>query len=72
MRNPCKRCLVQSMCEDECVEFVEYLCNRLECSYLNYNSFISIARKVRRGDAILYNYDRRWKHVITNHLVESV
>jgi hypothetical protein len=61
MNNPCEQCIVNSMCQDACEEFVDYLYSKLE-PRPRYKLCKLVAYSIRQGNMFLYEDDTKWEH----------
>jgi len=47
--NPCKKCLVDPMCEKPCASFIEYIKPKILINYNNRPTWIWIGRHLKTG-----------------------
>ncbi len=59
MINPCKECIVRSMCQNECNDLIVYLQRSLVENYTK-GAYKIIARYLRKNEAFLTDSDTDW------------
>jgi sulfatase maturation enzyme AslB (radical SAM superfamily) len=60
--NPCKECLVTTMCREGCDELTKYLQDNLDqqYSFILGGTYRVIANHIRIGKMFLYDNDTKW------------
>ncbi len=61
MGNPCKECIVKSMCEESCNAFEKYVRDNVEIGTIGNDLISHLCNRIKEGVCELYDNDRGWR-----------